>query len=447
MTLVHPTNEIRSDRHLVDTAVTSLGILAIAVTSAAEVLLFLHRFGVTGLTDGVFAAFALYSLVAVFAQILRTSAVPLVSGSSAPLRSGEFLAALVGIGVCVVAIGLVGADAVARILGQSLTDEGRSVAAASLRLLAPAMALQLLGAGMAVIGAKRGRLRSVGLAYVLANIVGLLAFLVAAPIAEERSLAWCVLITSAVLVPCLIPACGSRGVLPTQFRRVLVSASLVVRSAGIPLAFVAIYPVTVALSGPVDAGQITRFAFAYTLCSYLPGLTSVALSMTDVAVLSTTASSAAAREDIALRSVRWSSLAIAPVVALAAAVGPELFARLQAGNDSGDLGTLFIDLAPWLAATVFLWSTLPALLAETRGERTMRFVPAILGLHVVATLCGRWVLGFDGVVLAMAVAPLAFAFVSWHLTNVTRAIPKMFWSMAQAVGVGVGVFLFASLII
>jgi hypothetical protein len=437
-------NDIESDRHLLDTAVTSLGILAIAVTSAAEVLAFLHRFGATTRTDGVFVAFALYSLVTVFAQILRTSAVPLVSGEGAPLTPAEFVTALTGMAVVIAILGFLGAGALGDVLGRSLEPEGRTLVASSLRLLAPAMALQLVGAGMAVIGATRRRFRAVGFGYVVANIVGLAAFFVAAPIVEERSLAWCVLVGSIVLVPCLLPATGTKVTMPPNFRGVLPASSLVLRSAAIPLAFVAIYPITLALAGSVPPGEITRFAFAYTVCSYLPGLTSVALSMTDVAVLSTSATSASARADIAVRSARWSSFAIAPVLALAATVGPDLFARLQSEGDAGDLGRLFVELAPWLLATVLLWTTLPALLAETRGQRTLRFVPAILVLHIVATLVGRALWGFDGVVVAMAVAPLAFAFVSWYLTEVTTAIPSMLWSMVQASALGAAVYAVAA---
>ena len=62
----------RAQRHLIDAAATSLGIFAIAATSAVEVLVFLHRYGTNDVTDGVFAAFALYAVVTVFAQNLRT---------------------------------------------------------------------------------------------------------------------------------------------------------------------------------------------------------------------------------------------------------------------------------------------------------------------------------------------------------------------------------------
>src|SRR5205823_14674943 len=94
----------------------------------------------------------------------------------------------------------------------------------------------------------------------------------------------------------------------------------------------------------------------------------VAMSMTDISELAATARSAAARADIARRSARWSALLIAPVLAVAATIGPRLFADLEAGSTgAGDLGKLFVLLAPWLAGTGPFWSTLPALLAETRG--------------------------------------------------------------------------------
>src|SRR5436190_16023145 len=91
----------RANRHLRDVAATSIGIFAIAATSAVEVLVFLHRYGTTGTTDGVFAAFALYAVVTVFAQNLRTSAVPLVTGEGAVMRPADFTSAIVARGAVV----------------------------------------------------------------------------------------------------------------------------------------------------------------------------------------------------------------------------------------------------------------------------------------------------------------------------------------------------------
>src|SRR5581483_1785264 len=440
-------NDVETRRHLLDTVATSIGILAIAVTSAVEVLLFLHDFGTTDRTDGVFAAFALYSLVTVFAQILRTSAVPLVTGDAAPVLPADFVAAVTVMAAVVAVGGFVCATPLAAALGHSLPHEGRDTVASALRILAPAMALQLVGAAMAVIGARREKLRVVGVAYVVANVAGLVAFVVLVDRTGELALPWCVLIGSLVLVPCLLPATGTRVARPGTTRQLARAAALVVRSAAVPVAFVAVYPISIALAGTVPAGEITRFAFAYTVCSYLPGLTSVALGMTDVAQLSATASSSDARGDVAHRSVRWSASLIAPRVAPAAVFGPNLFATLHPGKgEANDLGTLFVELAPWLAATVLLWSTLPALLAETRGVRLVRYLPAIVAVHVVATIAGRAVWGFDGVVIALAIAPLVFAFVSWRLTDVVRRVPSLLWSLLQATAVGGGVYAVAAIV-
>src|SRR5205085_2656249 len=110
---------------------------------------------------------------------------------------------------------------------------------------------------------------------------------------------------SIALIPCLLPATGWFVARPGSSRDVGRAAGLVVLSAAVPVTFVALYPITIALAGDVPAGEITRFAFAYTVCSYLPGLTSVALSMTDIADLSAAEHSAAARARLATRSARW----------------------------------------------------------------------------------------------------------------------------------------------
>ena len=50
--------------------------------SAFQVGLYLRDFGATHRTDGLIAAFAVYTLVVVLGQLLRTTAVPLLSGSA-----------------------------------------------------------------------------------------------------------------------------------------------------------------------------------------------------------------------------------------------------------------------------------------------------------------------------------------------------------------------------
>jgi hypothetical protein len=163
--------------------------------------------------------------------------------------------------------------------------------------------------------------------------------------------------------------------------------------------------------------------------------------MTDIAELSATDHSVAARAHVAQRSASWSALGIAPVVAIAATVGPWLFEHLDAGQGGeGDLGRLFVLLAPWLAATVLLWSTLPALLAETRGAGLLPYVPGIVVVHIAATLVCRELWGFDGVIVAMAAAPLGFAAASFRLTGVLRHVPAIVAGVVRGAALGVGTY-------
>jgi hypothetical protein len=181
------------------------------------------------------------------------------------------------------------------------------------------------------------------------------------------------------------------------------------------------------MAGTVAAGEISQFAVAFTVCSYLPGLTAIAIGMTDVAGMSSQTTTAQERAAVSKRSARWSTVLVAPVLGVAATVGAAVLAGISPDNtnDAADFGRLFALLGPWLVATVLLWSTLPTVLARTRGNGLVRYVPVIVAVHVIATLAGRAIADFNGVVVAMAVAPLVGAFGSWALTGVMKYVPAI----------------------
>jgi hypothetical protein len=164
--------------------------------------------------------------------------------------------------------------------------------------------------------------------------------------------------------------------------------------------------------------------------------------MTDVAGLSSRTTSTADLANVSRRSARWSTVIVAPVLGLAATAGAAVLAGISPGNtnDAASFGWLFVLLAPWLVATVLLWSTLPTLLARTRGDGLLRYVPVIIAVHVVATLIGRGIDGFSGVVIAMAIAPLVGALGSWALTGVMKYVPAILRDVAVVAGAAVVVF-------
>lgn len=395
---------------------TGAALAAVALGSAAQVALYLHHFGVSHRTDGFIAGFAVYSLIVVVAQILRTTAVPLLSGGRPRLDPGAFAWAMVALAFCVVLVGVLLAGVLARAVAGSTGPAGREVAAASLRVMAPAAALQLLGVGLAVRGAVRGRLVSVAVAYMVSAAAGLGAFFALEAAASQRVLAWTTLVASAVLLVAMLIGVGAPAWRRPHLGSVPGAAFGVLRSVPVPAAFVAMYPIALALAPRAHAGQITLFGLAFTACSYLTGFTGQGLSMVDVVELSRIELENVRRRSVlAARAFRYSMLAAVPGLAVAALAGAPIVHALASKATSSahaSFGTEVLLLVPWTVGTLGVWATLPVVLADLTASAERRLGLGVLGLiaiHVGAVLAGGAIGGFNSVVAAMAIAPLAFA--------------------------------------
>lgn len=387
----------------------------VAVGSAVQVAFYLRDFGATHRTDGFIAAFAVYSLVVVLAQILRTTAVPLLSGRAPMLTGRDFGWAL----VLIAAVAAGGCEAfaapLAHVIAGASGHEGRRIAASSLRVMAPAMGLQVIGAGLAVSGALRGRLASVALAYMASAAAGLAAFFPLRGPAAESVLAWTMLVASLVLVVGLVLDGGIRARLPPGGKTVPRAAFALLRSTPLPASFVVMYPITLALAAGAHPGQITLFGLAFTACSYLAGFTGQALSMADAVALTRIGSEALdERRALVTRAFRYSALVAVPGLGVAAVAGEPIVRALLRHSSAGTHGYVGLDvllLVPWLVATLGLWATLPAVLAQPdrlAQGRLAAAVSVLLALHTAAELLARAIAGFDGLVIAMALAPAAF---------------------------------------
>jgi hypothetical protein len=410
----------------------AVAVAVVALSTGGQVALYLRDFGATHRTDGLIAAFAIYSLVVVLGQLLRTTAVPLLSGARAAVAPSAFGWAVTTAGVLVaIIVGAVSVplgDAIAGASGSA----GRSIAVSSLWVMAPAMGLQIMGAGLAVKGAIDERIDAVAAAYMVSALVGVVAFLLLRSAADETVLAWTMLASSLVLTVGLVLATRLR-VAPPPSPRLLVGALVALaRSLPLPASFIAMYPLTLALLPPGHAGQITLYGLSYGACSYLVGFTGQALSMTDAVTLSRTGDDASERRrDLVTRSFRYSLLLSAAGVGVAAVAGAPVLGKLLPSHSdpNGYFGTDILLLIPWLVATLALWATLPAVLSRAHGMHDRRVGVAVVGLiaiHVVAVLVGRAIAGFDGAIVAMALAPSAFV-----VAGVWVAVPGAAGAMAR----------------
>ena len=395
-------------------AVNALAVATVAISTGGQVALYLAKFGATHRTDGLIAAFAVYSLTVVVGQLMRTTAVPVLSrvrGSGAQIAFGW---AVVSLAVLVAVACAAVAQPLGHVLAHASGPAGRRIAVASLYVMAPAMGLQIAGAGLAVKGAVSGRIEPVAFAYMASALAGLLAFFALRGAAQEVTLAWTMLTSSVVLTVGLALGTRFRPARPPRMSLVRDSAIAIAGSLPLPASFIVMYPLTLALLPHQRAGQITLFGLAYGACSYLVGFTGQALSMTDAVMLSQHDEGAARRRALVTRSFRYALLVAAAGVGVAAVCGSPVLGELLP-TTSDPTHSLFSSdvlwLIPWLVATLALWAVIPAVLSATGGllqRRRGAVVGGLLVIHVIAILIGRQIGGIHAMIVAMTVAPALF---------------------------------------
>jgi hypothetical protein len=402
--------------------VNALAVATVAISTGGQVALYLSDFGATHRTDGLIAAFAVYSLVVVVGQLMRTTAVPVlarVHGHGAQVAFGW---AIVSLAVLIALVGVVVAAPLGHVLAHASGPAGRRIAVASLYVMAPAMGLQIAGAGLAVKGAIEGRIESVAFAYMASAAAGLAAFFALRGSAHEVTLAWTMLTSSVVLTIGLAVSTRFVPAVPPRWHRVRDSAIAIAASLPLPACFIVMYPLTLALLPHQRAGEITLFGLAYGACSYLVGFTGQALSMTDAVTMSQEHEGTAGRRALVARSFRYSMLVAAAGVGAAAVCGSPVLRRLLPTTSDPTHALFSTDvlwLIPWLIATLALWAVLPAVLSSSDGILQRRRGVVVVGLlviHVIAVLIGRALGQIHGMMLAMTVAPALFVAVGLHST-------------------------------
>lgn len=399
-------------------ALNSVGLLATALGSAIQVALFLGQFGATHRTDGVIAALAVYSLVSVAGQLLRTTAVRLLVGSSRVMTQSTFGWTVTLLVVITTLLGLSLAAPLADVIAASSGAAARATATTALRVMSPAMSLQIAGAALAVVGGVRGRFGLVAIAYVLAAVVGLGTYLGASFTAGVQALSWANVASAVILCVALIAGMRirvSRPPSPSTLMRMMVA---LLHDVPMPISFVIMYPITLALAPKAKAGDITLYGLAYTACAYLPGVTAQALSMASMSTfVSLDDTDVQARQTGVVQAFRYSLVLAVPILAVVAVAGTPLVTLLvsQRADASGtSFGTYAALLGPFLVASLAVWTVLPAVLSSTKRPTGWGMVSSTVGLlllHAAATICGRLLAGFQGAIVAMWVAPAAFAVV------------------------------------
>jgi len=422
--------------------VMAAATFSMAAASGIQAALYLRSFGIDGRTDGFFVAFALYTVFGVFSQSIRVSSAPLLVDGRRSLSLREFAATLALIAIPVALLTIPLAHPLSMLLAPGLSEADRAVTQEALPILGGAMILQLWAAGGATVLAVRDRFNTIAGAYIAGAGAGLVAYLAVSGSAGELSLGYAMLAMAVVTFSLMMVGLrrsgrGTAEAAPARrlrLRRMLADAGMILGRTSVYLAFNALYLITLALTTSFSPGDATVLSYAYLFASYLVAGTAFALGMSRIADMSRKARSDPRRAfgDTVPQGFRYSMLICAPALAAFVAAGaPIIGVVFSASLHPSDIRTLQefgALLSIWTVAALLVNLMLPAMFALGRARLTNLLAPALLVVHVVASVAGGALFGSLGVVGAAFIAPSLFAAVM-----LARGAPEIAGHLAREV--------------
>lgn len=403
-------------------ALTAASLLVVSGFAGIIGIVIAREFGRTEETDGFFAAYGVFIVVALAGQAIRVAVIPALTRAREERRlAGElagFASALAVIALPLLAAAELGADPIASLLTGGDSEIARDAAVDALRWMVPAAVAHLF-AGLAASGlAALDDYATAAFGYAAGSAAGLALILTRVGDDGIEAVAWGMALNGAIALA--VPVVGlavrgrsarmpARAVRPTGQS---LSARLAVfaAAAALPIALQLLYVLCLPFAGRLGTGAVTSFGYAYLAASSIVSVTASSIGLVTSAPLTRAAAGGAtyARHVVA---ASWVALTV-----VAAGVG--VFAVAGAGIVEGVLGgaygdevgrevaRLVVAFAPWMAAMVGVTVAFP--LAFVAGR--LRALPWIglgaIALQVVLAWAGAAVLELEGLALALAISTL-----------------------------------------
>ena len=358
-------------------AVTAVLQLASMGIGALLAVLIVQLFGKDAQTDGVLAAYGVYSLIVVLAQTFRATIVPrLTEDDSGFGRFDEYLGATLALFV-LAALPLVALGGpIAALLTGDLGDEARDAAQTALLWFWVAAGGQLVAALGAALLATRNEFALPGGAYVAGGITACVVLAVASGPLDVEAVAVGVAAGSAVTVLIVAARLLALGYRPSagriRPRRITVLAiSTMLIGAAANIIGQLNYVITIGFAAHLGEGAVTIYSYAFFGMGLLVGVTSAPAALVMAAPIARDwdRRTASLRPHL-LDVVRTGLVLLVAPVALAAACGDELAALALGGAlTEGDRDVLIQTfLALSLNTVTVLMAAVPTAAAFALGQ-------------------------------------------------------------------------------
>jgi O-antigen/teichoic acid export membrane protein len=380
--------------------VTAASLVATMVLGGVLSLVIVLKFGKTAQTDGLFAAYSVYGVLALVAQSLRTTMVArLVEGRSLFAGIDRLLEAVAILfllsGVPLVILG----GPLADLLTGDSSGPAADTAQTALAILWLAGGAQLLAALSAAALGTRDEFSLAALAYVLGGLVAITGLFALEPAAGIDAVAIGVTAGSTLTAAILVGRLVSEGYRPRlrgmlAVRRALASIGAILGGAAGYMLFYLTLVVSVTFAARMAEGDVTLYSYAFFTAVMVMGATSGPAGVVMAAPLSKSWDGRPASLEPHLLAVfRTSLMLILPIIAVAALVGDKLvdlvLGSSLSGSDADSIVATFLGLSGMMVASVAMSVPLLAAFVARRYGAVSAIAAAGIGLQVLASAIAK----------------------------------------------------------
>ena len=448
------------------TASTRLGSLASGAVTALALAVQSGLAAVVGIvvarevergaeTDGFFAAYGVFIVLALAATAIRLVVLPPLARARVDRRLGEevsaWAVALSVLALPVLVAGVAAARPVAALLTGFGPEEARNAAEDLLPLMVLAAVAQLYAGLAASALAALDDYLTAAVSYIVASVVGLAYILVRIDTdgidAVATGMALNGLVAVALPTVALVlrarAAAMPRGAIrpsgaPLPSR--LLEAG---RSAALPLALQAVYLICVPFAAREGIGAQTSFGYAYLAASALVAVTSASLGLVTSVPLARIGLDPPGVARHVVSSSWIALLAVGAVTGVFAVTGTSLVGAVLGEGyfaDVGEeLGRLIVLLSPWMVFSIGFTVTLPLLFVQGRTRGLPGVALGLVALNVPLAWLGQAIGGLAGLSLALALTTLV------ALTVMLRRLHAAAVTLSAFAGAALTVALIASI--
>lgn len=401
-------------------AVTALAITVQTGLAAVVGVIIARELGRTAETDGFFAAYGVFIVLALGALAVRVTVLPSLARARAERRLSSETAAYAAAVAVVVVPALVIAAIAARPLAELLTGFGPDAAVDAAAAALPWMLAA--GLGQFAAGLLASALAALddyvvaAIGYVVGSVAGIVLIVLRIDQDGTQAVAWGMTLNAAIAtaIPVVwllrrarseqMPAGAARldprGT-PARLLELLSGAAL-------PLALQALYLVCLPLAAREGVGSVTSFGYAYLIASAVVGATASSLGLVTSVPL-TRSGLDPGRVARHVDASSWLALiAVGATAGVFAVAGGQIASGVLGpayGSDVGsEIGGLVVAMAPFMVVSVGLAVTFPLVFVAGRGSRLPLVALGVLAAHVPIAYAAQALGGLWGLCAAMAVS-------------------------------------------